>query len=194
MTDRKTIMKGFVKGILATLVVMVLIDGEVRAQSQASLIFNLHLPDIVLIDVEPKDNNNITLNVPPPVRAGEGLDVSQVRNEELWINYTTSRRSNGTYRSVQVAMDGTVPAGMKIRLSASARAAGKGGGVFGSPAGSLTLGSSPQTLISGIGGCFTGNGVNSGHQLVFTLEVTDYALIEQVQDANLLLMYTLVDN
>ena len=132
--------------------------------------------------------------MPPPVRAGEGLDVSQVRNEELWINYTTSRKSNGASRSVQVAMDGTVPAGIQIKLSASARAAGEGGGVFGAPAGALTLGASPQTLISGIGGCFTGNGVNSGHQLVFTLEVTDYALIEQVQDANLLLTYTLVDN
>lgn len=193
MADRKMIMKGFIKGILA-MAVMLFLFGESLAQSQASLMFNLQLPDIALIDVEPKDNNNITLTVPPPERAGEGLDVSQVRNEQLWINYTTSRRSNGAYRSVQVAMDGTVPAGMRIKLSASARAAGQGGGVFGSPAGALTLGSSPQTLISGIGGCFTGNGVNSGHQLVFTLEVTDYALIEQVQDANLLLIYTLVDN
>lgn len=194
MTDRKMIAKGLIKGILATMLVTMLFVGEGSAQSQASLMFNLNLPDIALIDVEPKENNNITLSVPPPVRAGEGLDVSLVRNEELWINYTTSRRSNGAYRSVQVAMDGIVPAGMRIKLSASARAAGKGGGVFGSPGGSLTLGSSPQTLISGIGGCFTGNGVNSGHQLVFTLEVTDYALIEQVQDANLLLTYTLVDN
>lgn len=194
MTDKKRIMKGFVKGILFMAVVTMLFLAEARAQTQANLIFNLNLPDIVLIDVEPKDNNNITLNVPPPVRAGEGLDVSQVRNEELWINYTTSRKSNGAYRSVQVAMDGTVPAGIKIKLSASARAAGQGRGIIGSPAGALTLGASPQTLISGIGGCFTGNGVNKGHQLVFTLEVTDYALIEQVQDANLLLTYTLVDN
>ena len=193
MTDRKMIAKSLIKGILAAMVLLFLI-GESSAQMQASLIFNLNLPDIALIDVEPKDNNNITLTVPPPVRAGEGLDVSQVRNEELWINYTTSRKNNGAFRSVQVAMDGTVPAGMRIKLTASARAAGQGGGIFGSPAGALTLGSSPQTLISGIGGCFTGNGVNSGHQLVFTLEVTDYALIEQVQDANLLLTYTLVDN
>lgn len=194
MTDRKMIAKGLIKGILATMLVTMLFVGEGSAQSQAHLMFNLNLPDIALIDVEPKENNNITLSVPPPVRAGEGLDVSLVRNEELWINYTTSRRSNGAYRSVQVAMDGIVPAGMRIKLSASPRAAGKGGGVFGAPSGTLTLGSSPQTLVSGIGGCFTGNGVNSGHQLVFTLEVTDYALIEQVQDANLLLTYTLVDN
>ncbi len=187
------IAKSLIKGILAAMVLLFLI-GESSAQMQASLIFNLNLPDIALIDVEPKDNNNITLTVPPPVRAGEGLDVSQVRNEELWINYTTSRKNNGAFRSVQVAMDGTVPAGMRIKLTASARAAGQGGGIFGSPAGALTLGSSPQTLISGIGGCYTGNGINSGHQLVFTLEVTDYALIEQVQDANLLLTYTLVDN
>ncbi len=193
MTDRKMIAKSLIKGILAAMVLLFLI-GESSAQMQASLIFNLNLPDIALIDVEPKDNNNITLTVPPPVRAGEGLDVSQVRNEELWINYTTSRKNNGAFRSVQVAMDGTVPAGMRIKLTASARAAGQGGGIFGSPAGALTLGSSPQTLISGIGGCYTGNGINSGHQLVFTLEVTDYALIEQVQDANLLLTYTLVDN
>lgn len=193
MTDRKMIAKSLIKGILAAMVLLFLI-GESSAQMQASLIFNLNLPDIALIDVEPKDNNNITLTVPPPVRAGEGLDVSQVRNEELWINYTTSRKNNGAFRSVQVAMDGTVPAGMRIKLTASARAAGQGGGIFGSPAGALTLGSSPQTLISGIGGCYTGNGINSGHQLVFTLEVIDYALIEQVQDANLLLTYTLVDN
>jgi hypothetical protein len=193
MTDRKMIAKGLIKGILAAMVLLFLIV-ESSAQMQASLIFNLNLPDIALIDVEPKENNNITLSVPPPVRAGEGLDVSQVRNEELWINYTTSRRSNGAYRSVQVTMDGTIPAGMRIKLTASARAAGKGRGTFGTPAGTLTLGSSPQTLISGIGGCFTGDGINNGHQLVFTLEVTDYALIEQVQDANLLLTYTLVDN
>lgn len=176
------------------LFLLFVVTAGVRAQTQASLVFHVPVPVIALIDIEPQGNNQLSLAVPPPAEAGEGMDRAAVVSDMLWLNYTASRMVNGPLRNIQVQLSGIVPPGLVLRLSASPRAAACGSGTFGTPGPQITLGNAVQTLIFGIGGAFTGNGPGCGHQLRFSLEIGDYALVEQVQNATLQVTYTLVDN
>lgn len=166
----------------------------VQAQTQANLVFHVPVPVIALIDVEPQGNNLVTLSIPPPGEAGEGMDGAEVISNLLWLNYTTSRTVNGPLRNIQVQLSGLVPPGLILRLSASPRNPACGGGLFGTPGPQITLGNAVQTLIYGLGGSFTGDGTGCGHQLRYSLEISDYGQLEQVQNSTLQVIYTLVDN
>lgn len=166
----------------------------VKAQTQANLVFQVSIPVVALIDIEPQGNNEILLVVPPPTEAGEGMDHSDIGDDRLWLNYTCSRAVNGPLRKVQVQVSGLIPPGLLIKLSASPASSGTGRGLFGTPGPLITLSNSAQTLINGIGGSYTGNGAGNGHQLRYSLEVGDYGLLEQVQNVSLQVTYTLVDN
>ena len=68
---------------------------------------------------------------------------------------------------------GAISEGLQIQLQAGAYS-GTGGGNPGIPAGNMILTNIPQVLISNIGTCNTGIGVNVGHQLTYTLSISDY--------------------
>lgn len=166
----------------------------VMAQTNANLVFHVSVPVVALIDIEPQGNSDILLSVPPPLEAGEGMDHSDVRDDRLWLNYSCSRAVNGPLRKVQVQVSGLIPSGLLIKLSASPATSVSGRGMFGTSGTQITLSNSAQTIINGIGGAFTGNGAGNGHQLRYSLEIGDYGLVEQVQNASLQVTYTLVDN
>jgi hypothetical protein len=167
-------------------------SGQVDGTTYLS--FNVNIPQITLIDIEPQGNNNISFSVVPPSEAGNRFPESGVTNNSLWINYTNSRLVNGPSRSVIVQVLGDIPDGVILQLQASPRSATCGRGAFGTPAGLVTLSNSPQALISGIGGSFTGDGPGCGHQLTFTFKVTNYESLQYIQNRSLQLTYTLADN
>jgi hypothetical protein len=74
----------------------------------------------------------------------------------------------------------------------TATVAGIGKGKLGSPSGILTLSSTPQTIVSGIGGAYTGDG-NNGYKLTYSLEIYDYKLLDFDQSAELSITLTLSD-
>jgi len=157
------------------------------------LVFNVQIPEIALVDVEPSANNNLTLSLAAPTEAGSGNFQSSSEDNSLWLNYTCSRSRSGPYRNIYVQSEGMIPEGIQIRLLASPHSAG-GGGVFGSPSGSpLVISNSPQVLISGIGGCFTGDGVGYGHQLHFTVDISDYSGLNLPETVVIQLTYTIAD-
>ena len=47
--------------------------------------------------------------------------------------------------------------------------ASAGVGTTGSPSGKVILSRYPQNIITDIGSCYTGRGINKGHQLFFSL-------------------------
>ncbi len=83
------------------------------------------------------------------------------------------------------------PSGIYLKLS-TATVAGIGKGKLGSPSGILTLSSTPQTIVSGIGGAYTGDG-NNGYKLTYSLEIYDYKLLDFDQSAELSITLTLSD-
>ena len=174
----------------------ILFPSETHGQTigSSTLVINASIPQIALIDIEPQGNANIHFMVAPATEAGSQGNTAAITNNTLWLNYTNSRLQNGPFRNVMVEASGTIPAGISLQVQASPRSGGCGKGVFGTPSGTVTLNNSPQVLISGIGGSHTGDGPGCGHNLTYTLRVTNFELLRHSQNNNLQITYTLADN
>ena len=66
---------------------------------------------------------------------------------------------------------------------------------MGSSAGQITLTSTDQTVISGIGSAYAADGSSNGHQLTYALELDptagSYAQIDFDEDVTLTITYTI---
>lgn len=86
-----------------------------------------------------------------------------------WLNYT-SIVSDGASNYISACISqNSLPADVVIKLQVSGDA-GEGMGALGSPVDELTLSSLPQNIVTNIGSCFTGKGLNKGHRLLFIWE------------------------
>jgi len=159
-------------------------------QVQRNINATFNLSQVAMIDMEPS-NSTVTLNLSSAIEAGEQATVLTTNNEK-WINFS-SAVSAGNSRSISVKIDGgQVPPGIYLKLS-TASVAGIGKGALGSPSGILTLSGTPQTIVSNIQGAFTGNGINNGYKLTYSLEIFDYKLLDFNQSATLTITLTLSD-
>ncbi len=156
---------------------------------------NLTLPQIALLDIEP-NNATIELEADVPNNPGGELNTGEGIDNSKWINYTsTSTLSSPTKNVIMEIIQGQVPSGMEVRVNASNHSGSKGAGTFGTSVGTIILSNSPQTIISDIGGAYTGNKKNNGHNLTFSLHIVNYELMNELEDSNILLVsYTLMDN
>ncbi|WP_228463980.1 MULTISPECIES: hypothetical protein [Chryseobacterium] len=141
------------------------------------------------MDIEP--TGNITLNFTAPTEAGNALG-NPTPNTSKWINYTSAITSGGLTRKITAAISGTLIPGVNIRLQAAA-ASGAGGGTLGTPSAQVTLTNTPITIISGIGGAFTGNGTNNGHRLTISLVPSTYASLSAQTNTALTIVYTITE-
>ncbi|WP_347218424.1 hypothetical protein [Chryseobacterium sp.] len=156
--------------------------------SQANV--TLTLPVVTLMDIEPA--GNITLNFTAPTEAGNPLG-NPTPNTSKWINYTSAITSGGLTRRITAAINGTtLIQGVNIRLQAAA-ASGAGGGTLGTPSAQVTLTNTPITIISGIGGAYTGNGANNGHRLTISLVPNTYANLYAQSNTALTIVYTITE-
>lgn len=156
------------------------------------------IPEVALVDIEPAANKNITLGFTAPTEAGLPVVTSGTDNT-LWLNYSSIKSATDATRNVSVRLDALVP-GIDIRVTA-ATATGAGGGTLGVPSAQLTLSAADQTLISGIGSAYTGDGANNGHNLTYDLApgtgtgtVAAYADLEATTTAVATVTYTISDN
>lgn len=160
---------------------------------EAQLSVNFSLPEVALIDIEPSTNNEVNFNVNSGVYSGESPTVEQT-NVSLWINYSSSLSIGLNSRSIVAEISqGFLPQGISLYLEASDYS-GTGGGKLGQSAGKVSLSGQPKPIINNIGNGFTGDGINNGHSLTFSLEITDYTKIVSVDNSNVLVLYTITDN
>ncbi len=185
------------------LTAMLLVFGVLHAQPgnpdyslSATTYFEVDLQPIALLDIETSQaTTNISMSVDVPTEAGLGLGANPlVTNTHNWINYSSGVPPS-VNRKVQVSINsGTVPTGFEVRLSVGG-ATGSGGGVLGTPGGgSIVLSGSPQDIITGIRGAYTGNGANHGHQLTYSLHYSSgsFATVE-TQSVPINVIYTIMD-
>lgn len=150
---------------------------SVGAQAQGddfndSHTITIDVPAVLLVDIEPSANKNITIGYVAPTEAGNPI-VADDPDETLWLNYSfIPTEEDVTAKITVVASD--VIAGMDINLEAAAHN-GTGGGTFGTPVGEITLTTSAQDFITGIEASWTGNGNTNGHQLTYSLDVSNAA-------------------
>ena len=152
------------------------------------------IPEMALIDIEPPGLSHLHLTLEAGSESGQPITAKGSINDNLWINYTSCMASGAGSRSVSVHVaSGTIPEGVQLILSPSGFS-GNGRGTHGIPVGEVILSQTPQTLISGIGRCFTGDGQNNGHKLNYTLRISDYNSLNFDDSSNLQIAFTLTDN
>jgi hypothetical protein len=172
------------------LFVLLLLDFQsLAAQSTASVGVSISLPSVALLDIEP-NNTGISLSLTAPTESGNAATLPAT-NSTKWLNFT-SAVATGTTRRITAQLSGTLPTGINLRLNTAAYA-GNGAGTLGSRVPTIYLSSSPQTIVSSIGGAFTGNGSGNGYNLSFALEIANYANLRN-QTGTVSIIYTLIDN
>ena len=153
------------------------------------------VPEVAIVDIEPLASKNITLGFTAPTEAGLPI-VADAANNSLWLNYSSIKSATDATRNVSVRLSAAIP-GIDIQLTA-AEASGLGGGTLGIPSAQLTLSSADQTVISGIGSAYTGDGANNGHNLTYVLSPTSttggYADLEATASTVTTVTYTISDN
>lgn len=146
------------------------------------------LPIVTLMDIEPA--GTIMMNFTAPTEAGRPI-VAPNSNTTKWVNYTSAITAGGLSRRITASINQVLP-GISIRIQAAA-ATGNGGGTRGTPSGQITLSITSQTLISGIGGAFTGNGANNGHRLTISLSANTYANLSARTNTPIVITFTITE-
>ncbi|SFP25507.1 hypothetical protein SAMN04515674_102127 [Pseudarcicella hirudinis] len=174
-----------------TLYFMIMLVGSVMAQTTASASISFNLPSVGLLDLEP-NNSAITLAMQSPTEAGRALTVPSSNNTK-WLNVTSSVAVGVTRKITAQISSGTLPAGLNLLLTVSAYS-GSGSGTFGTAGSNLSLTTSAQNVVTGIGGAYTGNGANNGYNLTYSLQISNYGQLKHDASTSLTITYTLTDN
>ncbi len=147
------------------------------------------LPQVAMLVLEP-NGATVTLEVGPPIEAGEKAIIKKA-DKDIWIRFS-SAVIEGNTRHIEIGIETgqQLPPGINLKLST---AKGSGIGAIGDPAGDVTLSTSSQSIITGIGGAYTGNGAGSGYKLSYYLVISDYKLLEFDPSANLTINLTFMD-
>lgn len=137
------------------------------------------VPNFAILDIESTDGNNITLGLSEAnLEAGNEFNFAAASNSSLWLNYTALAEAGKT-REVTVSTNKVI-AGIDLKLQVAAYSGEEGKGKLGTTTntGAVVLSATAQTIINGIGSCYTGNGVDKGHNLTYTMAANDYSKIE----------------
>ncbi|WP_372949652.1 hypothetical protein [Mariniphaga sp.] len=164
--------------------------------NEASHGVNINIPTVALVDVEGVDGEATTVNLAPDVsalEAGEAVDFSDATDNSLWLNYTSIIASDQDERNITAEIDGTLPAGISLNLSAGGLSTGNGN--LGASAGTITLTTNGQNLVTGIGSGYTESGFEKGHQLTYSLDMNNESYAALASGSyNVTVTYTITGN
>lgn len=156
------------------------------------------VPAVALVDIEAASGTAITLGADAPTEAGDAVNFATgASNSDLWLNYSSIKDSaNATRKITAQITSGTLPSGVTLTVTAGADA-GNGDGTMGSSAGAVTLSTTDQDVITGIGSAYTDDGVNNGHNLTYALTLGggagSYALLDASNNTTIQITYTISD-
>lgn len=161
------------------------------------------IPDIAVIDIAGPNGDGTTINLTPDIsnlEAGEAIDFSSVKNNSLWLNYTSiieknnSGNDKGKTRKIKVELDNRLPNGINLFLEVGP--ANTGNGQTGSPVQEkLALKKGPTTVVENIGSCFTENGEGKGHQLTYSIGIDEQKTDEVMAETfSVQVLYTITEN
>lgn len=168
---------------------MISMGLKAQDKDSDSHVVSITIPEVAILDIESADSKDIALAFTAPTEAGMGVTGS--RNNSLWLNYSSIKSPENTTRTVSARLNKTI-AGADIYLFALP-SSGNGMGMIGSTVGDdVVLSTADQVIIDNIGSCYTGNGVNNGHNLLFTLEVAgNYEDLQAAAETPLIVTYTI---
>ena len=152
--------------ILLLSFVLLFSRGMVTAQSKNTveipIVFTI--PAIALVDFAGSDAH-ITFT------SGNGAEqiITPSTLDKTWINYSSIVEGKTTNIISVNLSSGYLPAEVKINLDVG-QDVGAGAGTTGKPIKQIALTPYPQEIITGIGSCYTGRGIQKGHQLTYSWE------------------------
>lgn len=180
--------------LLAIVMLMAISSAFAQDTNSDAHTISIGIPKVALLDLESSTGLAISLQGTAPTEAGEKVNFNAT-NSTLWLNYTSIKSTANPTRKVSVQLTGgSVPAGLQLTVQAGSFS-GSGVGTFGTPSGVITLTSTAQDLLTGIGSAYTGNGPSNGHNLTYSLsQVGSYAALDFDNSNTLTVTYTLSDN
>jgi hypothetical protein len=128
------------------------------------------IPEVALLDLEaPSNNTDVSLIGTASSEAGEAVEFNAT-NSTIWLNYSSIIGGSNKRNITAKITSGNVPAGLSLKVQAGAANTSFGNGDFGTPAAAaLVLNDSDTEIISNVGSVYTGDGVNKGHNLTYSL-------------------------
>ena len=179
--------------MLAALVINNRAFSQTPDSTKSSHVINFGIPKVALVDVEPSSNNTISITATAPTEAGLPIVFSGT-DSTLWLNYSSIIKT--TPNKVSVKASTTIP-GIDLKVKAG-NATQTGDGTYGTAASVITLSTSDQDIVTGIGSCYTGDGVNKGHNLLYTMAQNGnagaYAAIQYQTATPITVTYTITAN
>ncbi|QIA09786.1 hypothetical protein [Draconibacterium halophilum] len=164
--------------------------SDKEAEHKASVI----IPDVALLSLKVEGNSNVEFQSAAPTTAGEKIDLQSKQESNIWLNYSSIVTSNQK-RKITATVVGDIPNGISIKLKVGENI-GAGIGELGLSNGSIVLSNSPVDIISGIGSCYTGVGVQNGHPLSYNLEIDENSFYSNSEkgETSVSVIYTLTDD
>ncbi|KIC64493.1 hypothetical protein [Chryseobacterium taiwanense] len=184
--------------VLAVCFAFVAISTNMKAQADSNTSahdITISIPEVALVDIEPTASKNLTMGFTVPTEAGLPI-VPASTNNTLWLNYSSIKSVADVTRTISVQL-GAVIQGVDIKVTAAGATGGAGGGLLGNPASQLTLTATPQTIISGIGSAYTGDGASNGHNLSYSVVSAtgvNYQNLSATATSTATVTYTISDN
>ena len=172
------------KRLIVLAIAYMFIAGMVFAADNAAHDVILNVVDVCLIDLN--DTGTITLSTSAPAQGG--LDPVGSTDATKLLQYT-SLVPSGQHRNITVqwgALD-AAPAGTSLRVEATSVPAN-----CGSAAPQVNISNSAANLITNIGSCATGIGVN-GAALLYTFSVDDVTQLQVGDTSTVTVTFTLTD-
>ncbi len=186
------------KNVFSTLAAILIFSGMALAQDNNDASTDNHnvaikINPVAILDIE-TEGSDVEFIPTAPTEAGLGFDFSATNNS-LWLNFTSTVSKNDKAREIQVSYSGTLPAGVTLKVATTTNATGNGKGNRGSSTyvgTPLTLTDKDQDFITGIKTAFTGDGINNGYQLTYSMgmEENDYETLLS-GDYNVVVTYTI---
>ena len=172
-------------------ILLLSIGPSLQGQQSARHPICLVLPEIAIVDIEP-NNLAINLQFDAPLEGGNAISANG-KDQSKWLNYTSAISRTGSNRIItaQIA-SGVIPEGVALGLTASDYE-GNGKGTHGQSSGQIFLSSAPKTIIDNIGRAFTGNGTGNGHQLTYSLSISDYKKLDASADTEVMVIFTITE-
>ena len=127
------------------------------------------IPEVALLDIELAGaSKNISTTFTAPTEAGLPITGPTTGLNTLWLNYSSIVESAGAdmSRTVTVSATSLVP-GTVLNVSAGTPVVAGGSG--GTPVAITSITATGQTIISGIGSVYTGDGVGAGSNITYSL-------------------------
>ena len=151
------------------------------------------IPDVALLALRFEENSRVDF-VGTTTGAGDQINLKSKQKPGVWLNYSSI--GNGVQkRKITATVAGIIPVGLTVTLKAE-ESSGAGAGELGKSNGVVQLSESPSDIISGIGSCYTGSGIQNGHLLSYDVKIDEDAFYENPdsEESVLSIIYTLTDD